>query len=131
MKYLFYNIVASVAVAAIFLMMNGCTERGTNTPIYTQESATDSIKTGGNGLVNTSRGKDLFQQKCMACHGVNGNAQNNKAANLALTRLDSLGIATTVLNGRGTMPPFKDAIADSDLANIIVYVRTLRANMPR
>jgi mono/diheme cytochrome c family protein len=130
MKYLCYNPIASIAVLAIFLIMTGCTERGTNTPIYTQESTADSSKTGGTGLVNTTRGKELFQQKCAACHGANGDARNNKAADLSMTRLDSLGIATTVLNGRGTMPPFRGAIADSDLSGIIVYVRTLRANMP-
>lgn len=131
MKYLYYNVVASIAIVVALVLINGCTDRGTNTPVYTSESAVDSSRTGGTGLVNTGRGKELFQQKCRACHGLNGDARNNKAADLSMSRLDSLGIATTVLNGRGTMPPFKDAIADSDLASIIVYVRTLRANMPK
>jgi len=132
MKYFSLYTAASICIGAIFLFVsiNSCTNRGATTSVYTQESSTDSAKTGGTGLVNTTRGKELFEQKCMACHGVKGDARNNNAVDLSMTRLDSLGIATTVLNGRNTMPPFKDAISNEDLSSIIVYVKTLRGNGP-
>ncbi len=132
MKYFSLHTTASICIGLIFLYVaiNSCTNRGSSTSVYTQDAAADTTRAAGTGLVNTTRGKELFQQKCMACHGVNGDARNNNAADLSMTRLDSLGIATTVLNGRNTMPPFKDAISNEDLSSIIVYVRTLRGNGP-
>ena len=128
MKYTLHFIICCTALWAC--MLAACTDRGPNAPMYTQAAEDDSTNKLSGGLENTQPGKELFRQKCMACHGVNGDARNNNAADLTMTRLDSLGIAYTVLNGRGTMPPFRGAIADSDLAHIIAYVRTLRANSP-
>ncbi len=61
----------------------------------------------GNGEANlpNARGKELFEQRCIACHGVNGNYRNNNAANLRLTKLDNvIGIVATTINGLGAMP---------------------------
>jgi len=72
------------------------------------------------------RGRVLYQEKCAACHGLNGDAQSNSAANLPHSVLDSLAITQTIKDGRGTMPMFKDAIADSDIAHLAVYVKGMR-----
>ena len=72
------------------------------------------------------RGRVVFQEKCAACHGLNGDAQSNNAANLPHSILDSLSITETIKNGRGTMPMFKDAVADSDIGHLVIYVKGLR-----
>ncbi len=72
------------------------------------------------------RGRVLYQEKCAACHGLNGDAQSNSAANLPHSVLDSLAITQTIKDGRGTMPMFKDAIADSDIGHLAVYVKGMR-----
>jgi len=111
----------SVVYAVTILYLSGCTERGVKTSVYTETAGNGSVM-----IAKTIHGKELYQQKCMACHGVSGSARNNNAVDLSLTHLDSLGIVTTIMNGRGTMPPFKDGIPDSEIAQIAIYVRTLR-----
>jgi len=76
--------------------------------------------------VSTIRGKELFQQRCIACHGLNGNYRNNNAADLTVSKIDSVSIVTTVINGRGAMPMFGHVMPDSDLAQLELYVKSLR-----
>jgi mono/diheme cytochrome c family protein len=75
---------------------------------------------------STARGQEIFRQRCMACHGINGNFRNNNAADLQLNKLDSIGIVTTIKNGKGAMPMFAGTLQDSDIAQLEMYVKTLR-----
>lgn len=77
-------------------------------------------------LVNTTRGKELFQAKCIACHGLGGNYRNNNAADLQISKIDSISIINTIINGKGAMPMFNHVMPDSDLAQLELYVKTLR-----
>jgi mono/diheme cytochrome c family protein len=122
-----------ISVCAIILL-SACNSGGNSSvPAYTTTTA-ERTTTAGNGaresgtavLASTEAGRVLFQQRCASCHGLDGNARNNNAANLQFTRLDSLSITQTIKNGRGTMPPFKDAIADSDIAHLAIYVKSIR-----
>jgi len=122
---------AACISAAIVIGLSACGGGGSNAPMYTPASTGASANTAAapaadNNLVNTSRGKELFQQRCMACHGEAGNARNENAANLQMSRLDSPQIVQTIQNGRGVMPGFKDAIADTDIGQLEVYVKSLR-----
>ena len=90
--------------------------------------------TSENGQSNTtantskSRGQELYEQRCITCHGTNGNSQMNNAANLQLTKLDSSGIVNTIKNGKGNgaMPMFGNSLNDEDLAQVEMYVKSLR-----
>jgi len=93
---------------------------------YTPVNPKDSLHSSG-GLANTTRGHEIFIHRCSACHGISGNARGNNAADLQLTRLDSISIATTIRNGRGAMPMFIPAVLpDSDLAQVEMYIKTIR-----
>src|ERR1700743_2261732 len=76
--------------------------------------------------IGKSRGQDIFEQRCQACHGLNGDYRNNNAANLQKSRIDSISIINTIKNGKGAMPLFGHAIPDSDLAQVEMYVKSLR-----
>ena len=73
-----------------------------------------------------SRGQEIFQQRCQACHGISGNYRNNNAANLQWNKTDSITIINTIKNGKGAMPMFGTVIPDSDLAQVEMYVKSLR-----
>ena len=112
----------------IFLLAIAASSCNSSTP----SSASTSYMTTTNvvptpaAVDNTNRGKELFQEKCQACHGLYGDHEGNGAENLQLTKLDSVGIVTTIIHGRGTMPMFGTVLADSDLAQLELYVKTLR-----
>jgi mono/diheme cytochrome c family protein len=73
-----------------------------------------------------SKGQEIFLQRCQACHGVNGNYAGSGAANLQQSKLDSTGIAATIKSGRSAMPAFQGSLADADIAELTLYVRSIR-----
>lgn len=110
---------------AVVLFTASCSERGgSTTPVYTPTTQGGSEQSGG--LLKTDPGREIFEQRCTACHGEYGNLRHENAANLQLSRLDSIGIVQTIQNGRNIMPAFKDAIPDSDISKLEVYVKSLR-----
>jgi mono/diheme cytochrome c family protein len=106
------------ALAMLGLGFSACNNRGSTVQNYSND--------GNGNVASTARGQELFQAKCAACHGIDGSARNNNAANLQINRIDSISIIHTIQNGKGTMPPFKDAMPDSDMAALAVYVKSLR-----
>ena len=89
----------------------------------------------GKDAAAVARGKDVFQQKCSTCHydtsdakkigpGLKGigkrgtfTVNNNKVTDETLK--------AWIENGDSLMPPFKDVIDDSQIKDVIVYVKTL------
>jgi len=114
-----------IFIGLLSITLYACNGGNSSVPAYT--TTVDSVKgTDNTILAKTEPGKELFQARCQACHGGEGSARNNNAANLQFSRLDSISIVQTIQNGRGTMPPFKDAIADSDIGHLAIYVKSLR-----
>jgi mono/diheme cytochrome c family protein len=72
------------------------------------------------------KGKTIFQAKCAACHGVDGDAGIAGAANLQINRMDTASLIQVVRNGKGGMPSFKNSLSEMQLQKIVSYVRCLR-----
>ena len=80
-------------------------------------------------------GKALFKKKCAMCHGADG-AGNPKIAKMLKVELKPLGgadvqgkkdpaLAKIIKGGSGKMKPVK-RLSDTDVANIIAFIRTLK-----
>jgi len=108
-------------VLLLTLGLSNCKSSGTN-----PSSRQDDTTYAPTAAINTTRGHELFQQRCIACHGLNGKYRNNNAADLQFNKLDSIGIINTIVNGKGAMPMFDHVMPDSDLAQLELYVKTLR-----
>ena len=115
-----------------FLPLASCNNNaGGKAPGYTVSDQNDTAAESG-GLRKTGRGMEIFQQRCKTCHGITGNGQSTdnstyvKAADLQISVIDSLSIANTIINGKGGMPMFDHSIADSDMAQLVMYVKSLR-----
>ena len=119
---------------AVFITLAACNGGATITPTASStqnDSATNTAAiqpTEAPATISApnSAGKAIFQSRCQPCHGMEGSAKSNNAANLQVSILDSLSITQTIKNGRGTMPPFQGGIADSDIAHLAIYVLSLR-----
>lgn len=80
-------------------------------------------------------GKEVFTKKCKTCHGDNGQGNEGMAKLLktTITPLDSdevqsksdADIKMIIVEGKGKMKSVKD-ISDTDISNVIAYVRTLK-----
>jgi cytochrome c6 len=74
----------------------------------------------------TGAGQQLFNDNCSACHqktglGIPGAFPALKGDKFVAGNPKL--VAATVLNGRGGMPSFKGSLSDSELSQILSYVR--------
>lgn len=79
-----------------------------------------------NAEVPESPGQQVYEQKCMACHGADGTAGIGNAANLSRSKLDSLSVALLIKEGKNKMPSFKDQLDTAEIAHLVHYVTTLQ-----
>jgi mono/diheme cytochrome c family protein len=80
-------------------------------------------------------GKDVYLKKCKTCHGEDGHGNEGMAKLLktTITPLDSdevqkksdAEIKQVIVDGKGKMKPVKD-LTDTDISNVIAFVRTLK-----
>jgi len=82
-----------------------------------------------------SRGKTLFQQKCAVCHydtsdqkkigpGLKGISKRGTFS-VNGNKINDETLKTWIENGDQLMPPFKDALDQAQIKDVIAYVRTL------
>lgn len=77
---------------------------------------------------DTNRGAGLYAKHCASCHGANGVPVMPGIPNFtqpqAMMRSDA-AIATVIRNGRMTMPGYRGLLKDSEVYDLIAYMRTL------
>jgi mono/diheme cytochrome c family protein len=84
---------------------------------------------------DANSGKAVYSNKCMICHGADGEGATGyaKALRLEPARLSSdrvqkktdAELKKIILEGSGKMKPRKD-LSEIDIDNVIAYIRTLR-----
>ena len=89
-----------------------------------------SGKNGQPGATNNNAdtkiaAKNLFEQKCIACHGNDGTAGIAGAANLQTISIPDEQIVQSISNGKGNMPAFKDILSQDDINAVKDYVKGL------
>lgn len=70
------------------------------------------------------QGGELYRQYCESCHGRNMITASGLAFDLRKFPKDDAGrFRTSVMNGKGGMPSWRDTLTDEDVANLWAYVR--------
>ena len=81
------------------------------------------------GAADIFNGKEVYEMHCQTCHGVDGRSMEPGTPDF--TRGESLMVPDTELfdrlwDGMSHMPSYRGMIEDSDLRDVIAYVRTLQ-----
>ena len=71
------------------------------------------------------KGKAIYAQECVKCHGDNGKKGEMNAADLTVTKLTTDEISQVIKNGKGVMPGFTQ-YSDAEVTAISEYVLTLK-----
>jgi mono/diheme cytochrome c family protein len=71
------------------------------------------------------RGKSLYRQLCSNCHGVNMvNAGTSSFDLRQFPHNDRARFVESVMNGKNTMPPWRDVLQPGELDALWAYIRT-------
>ena len=84
---------------------------------------------GGAKAADIYNGKEIYDLHCQGCHGVDGKSMEPGTPDF--TRGESLMVPDSELyqrlrDGMGHLPSYRGMIEDSDLRDVIAYVRTLQ-----
>ena len=77
---------------------------------------------------DVGNGQKLYMQNCAGCHGEYGISIMQDAPNLA--RFDMVSqpdqtLIEIIQSGSGTMPPYIGILKDSEILDVVSYLRTL------
>jgi cytochrome c6 len=109
----------SVVFLSLFVQCGGDTTSSNNE----NDASSSTIKT------HFSQGPDgmaVFRQRCVTCHGVDGQLGLSGAKNLARSVLDTAQRINIVKNGKGLMTPFGAVLSEAEIAAVARYTFTLK-----
>lgn len=77
---------------------------------------------------------DTYKAKCQGCHGPGGVPSEGMAKSMGMKPLggaDVQGMSDAdltgaIANGKGKMPGFKGKLSDSQIKDLVAYIRTLK-----
>lgn len=82
---------------------------------------------------DTVKGGQIYANHCASCHGGNGVPVMPDAPNFArserLLRPDVF-VAAAIRDGKNSMPSYLGVLSDSEILDVVVYLRTLEAVGP-
>lgn len=85
------------------------------------------------------RGAGVFQRSCASCHGVGREqkvalgfkvAPPDLAEPALQARLSDADFRRVIREGKGQMPPFGKMLADEEVSDLLVYLRSLARSTP-
>jgi len=115
MKLRSKNIAKSVVILVIFVLGVVCFLHGSN-------SRPVAAKMGG---------AEVYQAQCASCHGGDGKANTVKGKRKRATDLTKSKISTAqgikvITNGRELMPAFGNTLSESEISEVMSYIRGFR-----
>jgi mono/diheme cytochrome c family protein len=112
-------ILIAVFFGAIIFSVQSC--GGNNTPA----SGTDTAKQNATVSAYTD-GKNLYEAKCITCHGADGAAGIMGAADLSKSALSHDAAIAIVKNGKNAMKAFGSELDDAGIEAVVKYVETFK-----
>jgi cytochrome c6 len=77
-------------------------------------------------VTDSNKGKEIFESKCVKCHGADGTKGKWGAKNLQVSKLSDSDMKTIITNGKRIMPAWGQRLSDDEMLFVIDYVKTLR-----
>jgi cytochrome c6 len=83
---------------------------------------------GAAHAADSIKGRALYTQHCVICHGASGRAVVPGSPNFdrgeGMLRPDQT-LLTAIRGGKNAMPAFQGRLSDRDMMDVIAYIRTL------
>ena len=83
-------------------------------------------KTSSDPSAQLAAGKTIFQDNCVLCHGADG--KQIPAWRSKVQKMSDEQIKNLIVNGGGTMPPFKDKLTPQQIDEVTAYAKHLASS---
>jgi mono/diheme cytochrome c family protein len=71
-------------------------------------------------------GKEVFERKCITCHGKDGTKGFLGAKNLQRSTLSDAEMMTMITKGKRIMPSWEKKLTAQQISDVASYIKTLR-----
>ena len=71
------------------------------------------------------KGKIIYKQYCVACHGADGKLGISDATDLSASTIDMAERINQITNGKGMMTPYKDVLSETQIKDVAEYLDEL------
>ena len=86
---------------------------------------------GGGGGAGVDPGAALYKQKCAACHGASGAGKQSMSTrdlgSKAVQGESDAALTKAIAQGKGKMPGYKSRLTETQIRELVGYIRTLGA----
>lgn len=89
----------------------------------------ESASSGSSSSAKTAtnrKGKLVYKQYCVTCHGMDGKLNVSGAKDLSVSTISREEATNQVTNGKGLMTPYKDILSEEQIAAVVEYIEELR-----
>ncbi len=118
-----------VAAACILsLHLVSCTggEKSKSSSADTSDNAIAAKTSAAPEVEENKKGKLIFKQYCVICHGADGKLAVSNATDLSASKLSLEDRITQITNGKGLMTPYKDILSVDQIEAVADYIEVLR-----
>ena len=106
--------------AFLFIMVYGLAEMAGG------KAKVETVEVANNVGGTAEHGKLLYEKNCVTCHGEKGDKGLGGASNLIQSALEEAEVKSVIMNGRGDMPGYKEALNEQEIEALKNYVISLR-----
>lgn len=115
-----------VAIIAIGLIACGGKSDGPSGKSSSPAKPTASASTSKEEAKPANRkGKLIYKQYCVLCHGVDGKLGLSGAKDLSISEIDMEERINQITNGKGMMTPYKDILTKEQIQSVAEYLDEL------
>jgi cytochrome c6 len=89
-------------------------------------ASTDKKSDATAAEVGNKKGKLVYKQYCVICHGADGKLAVSGASDLSISALTLDERVSQIKNGKGLMTPYKDILSQSQIQSVAEYLEELK-----
>lgn len=92
-----------------------------------KKESTASASSSGNAVAKKTnrKGKLVYKQYCVACHGADGKLGVSGATDLSKSVVSMEERINQITNGKGMMTPYKDVLSETQIKDVAEYLDEL------
>ena len=90
-----------------------------------KEASSGGEGSGGAAASSNRKGKLIYKQYCVICHGSDGKLGVSDATDLSTSTASLEDRIDQITNGKGLMTPYKDILSEEQIKSVAEYVEEL------